>query len=124
MRNAILIAACVVGLSACATAPTLTPADYQARARLHPITLQLSGECMDYARNCSTARNLLVRDPAVTPNMITLFDNAVRSRQVGNFLRDVILGPEQRFRSCYRSECVTTVYRQTPDGRVTSARSY
>ena len=128
MRNALAIAACVVGLSACATANPLTPADYQARASMQPITLRLWNECINENRNCTTARNVLVNDRATTPNILALFDGARReiglNSFVGGFMRDVLLGPERRIRSCYQGRCVTTVYRSSPSGDVITSRSY
>ena len=128
MRNALVIAASVVGLSACATANPLTPADYQARASMQPITLELWNQCINENRNCTTARNVLVNDRATTPNILALFDGARRETRLNGFvsgiLRDVLLGPERRIRSCYQGRCVTTVYRSSPSGDVITSRSY
>lgn len=128
MTRLALSAIAALTLSACATANPLTPADYQARASMQPITLELWNQCINENRNCTTARNVLVSDGATTPNILALFDGARReigsNSFVGGFLRDVLLGPERRIRSCYRSDCVTTVYRASPDGSVVNARSY
>lgn len=128
MTRLTLSAIAALTLSACATATPLTPADYQARASMQPITLELWNQCINENQNCATARNVLVRDRAATPNIIALFDGARREMRinatVGGFMRDVLLGPENRIRSCYQGRCTTTVYRASPDGRVVNARSY
>lgn len=95
---------------------------------MQPITLQLWNECINENRNCTTARNVLVNDRATTPNILALFDGARRETQLNGFvsgiLRDVLLGPERRIRSCYQGRCVTTVYRSSPSGDVITSRSY
>lgn len=115
-------------LTACATAPTLTTADYQARQNLRHDTLVFVNDCIERDHSCQIARRALENDPAATPNMIALFNNETRGRQVnrfvGNFLRTALLGPERSFRSCYRGDCVTTTYRETPGGGVNNVRSY
>lgn len=130
MRSKIfaVVAVSFVSLTACATASPLTPADYQARASMQPITLELWNQCINENRNCTTARNVLVNDRATTPNILALFDGARReiglNSFVGGFFKDVLLGPERRIRSCYQGQCVTTVYRSSPSGDVVNARSY
>lgn len=128
MLNRFIIVGSVFALAGCATANPLTPADYQARASMQPITLELWNQCINENRNCTTARNVLVNDSATTPNILALFDGARReiglNSFVGGFLKDVLLGPERRIRSCYQGRCVTTVYRSSPSGDVINARSY
>lgn len=115
-------------VTACATAPTLTAADYQARENMRPDTLTFWNDCIERDHSCQIARRALENDPATTPNILALFNGATRERQinrfVGDFLRTALLGPERRIHSCYRSECVTTTYRTSPDGRVVNVRSY
>lgn len=124
----IIASLAALALTACATAPTLTAADYQARENMRPDTLTFWNDCIERDHSCQIARRALENDPATTPNILALFVGATRERQVnrfvGDFLRTALLGPERRIRSCYRGDCVTTTYRETPGGGVNNVNSY
>lgn len=136
MTRLILASIAALSLAACATAPgiVLTPEDYANVEKIHPVAREWSTRCFErkYIEDCVSARQALSGDQYATPNMMAMLDQAIVTlstpyeprRRVPGLLMDVLAGTEQSMRSCYRSTCVTTTYRQDANGRVSDVRSY